>query len=223
VSHLFAGEGKPIDELAEGMQALISAPSTLPQRIVLARAAQVSAFYAGFHVGLDVDALAGGYATIRRTPLTPDVAGRLRVLPHPEHAGLGLSALVSGEPPAVLARLNLGDVAEDGEHVRVKGRPREVPDYARGLLHALRLHRLTETADPEAPLFVSEARNTPGRGLARTTKHGIQQRLRRIALETGVPVASSEGLLDDDSCRWLRRRGITIALLDSGRSCSTPG
>jgi len=72
------------------------------------------------------------------------------------------------------------------------------------------VYRRGDGAAEDDPLFVSEPSQAwEHSGSHRTTPHGIQQRLRQVALETGVPVTTAEGWLRTDK-RWLGRRGITL-------------
>jgi hypothetical protein len=209
------------EKIAAHLHALIRNAPTLEERLVRLRAAQVAFYQEGYLINVNRDGLAGGYFVTPLAPLDAATCARLRVLSQTRDAAAAVLSLASQQPPRVLALTNVGNIDRDGARGTIGGEEITIPPCARGILRAHLICRAAQRARDADPLFVSEQRaagSERDRTYGRTTAHGIQQALRRIALETGVPVTSRDGGTGATPSRFLRRRGVTIRHLDPERA-----
>ena len=211
----WVGKGSPgIARLEPQLQAftarLLRETTTIDELLAALRGAESALFLRYYLLGVDIDALAAGYLLTPRATLAHDAARRLRRLSAPHLATAGVLALLTIPDPHVIAGLDLDDVDRDGSFFEVEHTQVPIPPVARGIVRAHLAYRRVQGAAAGDPLFVSEGPQAWSRArLQRTTPHGIQQRLRQVALETGVPVSTSEGWARTEK-RWLARRGSTL-------------
>jgi hypothetical protein len=209
---LTGADRRSLDEkvIATELAALLQPCSSIDEMVVRVRAGQAACLLGGYLVRVDREALAAGRLATPVAELVPAVARALRQFSHTHYAALGVVALASRQAPDHLARITIDDVREDGLAVTVSGREFEVPIHAAGIMRAHLAWRQTRPRDMCDALFISEKRTPDGRiaSPGPTTPHGLQQQIRLVATETGVPLASTS--FDRNPERWIGRRGMTV-------------
>jgi hypothetical protein len=206
-------------DLARQIATTIRGCDDTSEVLVRLRGTQAAALLHSYLIKVRPDALAGAYVPTPLSAVTAQRAARLRIYSRTRYPAAAALSLTTRQSPRVLSTLNVEDVAPDGSRVELADESFEVSPHLSGVLRAHVAYRLSLGAMPDEPLFISEKRsndNTARLGWGRTTAHGIQQQLRTVAQETGLAVAATDGFVDGDVRRWLKRRGVTVHALATG-------
>lgn len=134
-------------------------------------------------------------------------ADALRRYTTTRYAAAGALKLLTRANADVLAAFRVGDLARDGDTIRIGERAQAVATPLRGILRAHLAHRLLQGGQPDAPLFIGDR-------LTQVTAAGMQRWLSVIAKDTGVPVAESFNFRSTATGdAWLTRAGLSLAPL----------
>lgn len=201
-------EEEASDHLAEALLWI----NDVHERLTRLRGAQIAFLHHRWLLKVDLEAFSVSHAIQRPSDIDTQIAARLRAYPQPKLSALAALAIATGLSPANLAVLNADQIfPNDDRHLGSCNAIYYGDEYlpiesgARPFLRAHHADRNLRRQPPDGPLFTT----TAGRRLAAAA---IQQQLRRISQDTGLPLLSSPttGPHDPLDGHWMRRSGITL-------------
>jgi hypothetical protein len=185
---------------------LTSSICDVNEELVLLRGAQAALWRAGWLLKVDASLLAAARGAEPDVPLE-EARERLRHCPHPRDAALGAVAIAGRLGPKELAMLSVDQVSVSGERAALR---LDREDAELGALspvvRALLLERQASDPRPHDPLFTSASGE-------RLRPKGIQRLLRRLALESGLPLLRVKPAAARDPSGWCARRGVVLQRL----------
>jgi len=208
--------GEHITEEAAGafLAAELRWVSDVNEQLTRLRGTQVAFLRRWWLVKVDLEALAAAYSVDPLTAITDDVHARLRTYVQPRTSALAALAIATKLTPGCLAMLNADQIYPP--FVRFYpasygaldlGDRRLALPAARLFLRAHHVDRELRAEPSDGPLFT----NSTGK---RHTAAAIQQHLRRVMQDTGLPLlAGWSSPTEHEHRHWLHRRGITVQAL----------
>jgi hypothetical protein len=178
------------------------------------RAAQCALFEHGWLLNTDERKLIPALSVRTARVLDEEVSAELRAYLRTSNAAAAAIRILTGAPVTAIAKLNLDAIAGDGSTITIAGKTYDVPEHARGILRAHRIHRLTEGATARAPLFLGRPRRKLNAPTERMGGHGLRRLLTRVGRECGFDLLGYGRPEAEPYLGWAARHGLTLKRID---------